>query len=167
MGLVEWVCRTLCKKEIARAAERVRAAQEEEIASMKDEAVRMVQPEKIRAHAADALERITGIGLVALVLSMFGCASFGQLDPRAQRAADVFECYVAAVEPYLGGALDAAEVVQDAVQGRASLPQALALLGATADDLKAIDAAMAACRAPVAQPVNPRSLAFREPPVDL
>ncbi len=158
MGLVDWVCRTLCSKEIARAAARVREEQEAEIADMKEEAVKMVQPEKIVAHAAERLERIAGISLVALALSLFGCASFGQFAPRAQRAGDVFECYVAAVEPYVGGALDAAELIQDAVQGRASLPQALSLLGATADDLRSIDAAMAACRAPVALPVNPRSL---------
>ena len=83
MGLVEWVCRTLCKKEIARAAEQVRAAQEEEIAAMKEEAVQMVQPDKVRAHAANALERITGASLVAIALSLFGCASFSQLDPCA------------------------------------------------------------------------------------
>jgi hypothetical protein len=58
--------------------------------------------------------------------------------------------------------------VRDAVEGRASVPQALALLGASAEDLRAVDAALSACRgAPEAPPVNPRTLAYREPPSDL
>lgn len=114
-------------------------------------------PKAVRAQRARQLLRLISGGIV---LALCGCASFGQLDPRAQRAADVFECYVAAVEPYVGGAVDAADLVRDAVQGRASLPRALSLLGATVDDLRAIDAAMAACRGPVvAPPVNPRTLA--------
>lgn len=96
-----------------------------------------------------------------------GCVQL-QEDPRAARAADVFECYVAAVTPYLGEALDVEQLVRDAVAGKASVPQALALLGATADDLRAVDAALGACRgAAVAPPVNPRTLAFREPPAEL
>jgi hypothetical protein len=121
-----------------------------------------IAPKATRAARARAILRGLGFGV------LFGCASFGQLDPRAQRAADVFECYVAAVEPYLGGVCDVAELVRDAVEGRASVPQALALLGASAEDLRAVDAALGACRgAPEAPPVNPRTLAYREPPGDL
>lgn len=119
----------------------------------------------VRAERARALLRLLGAASVFITVS---CVRFGELDPRAQRAADVFECYVTAVEPYLGGALDVERLVRDAVEGRASVPQALALLGATADDLRAVDAALAACRgAPEAPAVNPRTLAFREPPADL
>jgi len=112
-------------------------------------------------RASRAREILRALGFVAM---LFGCAG-GQLDPRAQRAVDLFECYVAAVEPYVGGALDAAELVREAIAGRSNLPQALGLLGATQDDLAAINSALVACRAaPVAPPVNPRTLAFREPP---
>ncbi len=115
-------------------------------------------------RASRAREILRALGFVALLFLFFGCAG-GQLDPRAQRAVDVFECYVAAVEPYLGGVCDVSELVRDALAGRASLPQALGLLGATQDDLAAINSALVACRAtPVAPPVNPRTLAFREPP---
>jgi hypothetical protein len=72
----------------------------------------------------------------------------------------VFECYVAAVEPHLGEVCDVVELVRDAIAGRANLPQALALVGATADDLAAVNTALVACRgAVVAPPVNPRTLA--------
>lgn len=162
MGLYEWVCRTLCSREIAAAAERLRVEQEDELEEMKAEAARRADPEKIVRHAARALDRLSKVGLVATLF--MGCGLFSTPDPRAQRAADVFECYVAAVEPHVGGVIDAADLVRDALQGRASLPQALSLLGATADDLRAIDAAMAACRGPVvAPPVNPRTLAGLRP----
>jgi hypothetical protein len=119
-----------------------------------------VAPRAVRASRARQLLRL----IAGTTLLMAGCVG-GQLDPRAQRAADVFECYVAAIEPYLGGVTDVAELVRDAISGRASVPQALSLLGASADDLRAVDAALAACRGPVeAPPVNPRTLASREPP---
>jgi hypothetical protein len=124
-----------------------------------------VAPRAVMAERARFLLRLLGAATTFIVV---GCVQFGQLDPRAQRAADVFECYVAAVEPYLGGVCDVTELVRDAIEGRANVPQALALLGATADDLKAVDAALGACRgAPEAPPVNPRTLAYREPPADL
>ncbi len=104
----------------------------------------------------------------AATFIVVGCAQFGQEDPRAARAHDVLECYVAAITPYLGTALDVEQLVRDAVAGKASVPQALALLGATADDLRAVDAALGLCRGGIeAPPVNPRTLAFREPPEDL
>lgn len=144
MGLYDWVCRTLCTRQIAEAAERLRREQEQELEEMKAEAARRADPEKIVRHAANALDRLSKVGLVAALF--MGCGLFSTPDPRAQRAADVFECYVAAVAPYVGGAVDTADLVREAVQGRASLPQALGLLGATVDDLRAVDAALAACR---------------------
>lgn len=162
MGAVDWVCRTLCKRVIEREAERVREEQEKEIAGMKTEVARRADPEKLARAAWRKLEKLTGVGVV--LACFWGCAG-GQLDPRAQHAADVFECYVAAVAPYLGGVCDVAELVRGAVQGRASVPQALTLLGASAEDLRAVDAALVACRgAPEASPVNPRALAFQESP---
>lgn len=95
----------------------------------------------------------------SLAFVVAGCVQFGQVDPRAARAAEVLDCYVAAVTPYLGEALDVEQLVRDAVAGRASVPQALALLGATADDLRAVDAALGACRGAPEAP-----LAFTDPP---
>lgn len=84
---------------------------------------------------------------IALVASLAGCAG-GQLSPQAQRAVDTFECYVAAVTPYVGDACDVAELVRDAIQGRADLGRALQLLGNTAEDVEMVALAMKACRAP-------------------
>lgn len=114
------------------------------------------------AERARALLRMLGASATFIVV---GCVQLGQVDPRAARAAEVFECYVAAVTPYLGSVCDVEELVRDAISGRASVPRALELAGATADDLRAVDAAMGACRgAPEAPAVNPRTLAFTDPP---
>jgi hypothetical protein len=79
--------------------------------------------------------------------ALTGCVG-GQLDPRAQRALDVFDCSCAAVSPYVGEAIDVAELVTDAVKGRASIPEALRMLGASADDVQAVRNALAACLPP-------------------
>lgn len=113
-----------------------------------------------RASRARTLLRLLGAAATFIVA---GCVQ--DLSPKAQRAADVFECYVAALTPYVGDACDVAELVRDAIQGRADLPRALEMLGSTPDDMRAIAAALQACRpAPEAPPVNPRTLASREPP---
>ena len=118
-----------------------------------------IAPRAVRASRARMLLRM--LGATCAVMSSFSCVRFGELDPKAQRAADVFECYVAAVEPYLGGICDVADLVRDAVEGRASIPQALELLGASAEDLQEVDAALTECRG------EPAPLAFREPPAGL
>lgn len=116
----------------------------------------------VRASRARALLRLLGAAATFIVV---GCVQFGQLDPKAQRAADMFECYVGVVEPYLGDALEAEQLIREAIQGKANVLQAVAILGGTADDLKAISASLEACRGPttpvVAPPVNPRTLASR------
>lgn len=76
--------------------------------------------------------------------ALTGCVG-GQLDPRAQRAIDTFECSVAAVSPYVGEAIDVSELVTDAVKGRASIPEALRMLGSSADDVQAVREALQAC----------------------
>ncbi len=126
----------------------------------------LVCPIASKATRADRARRILA-GLGALI-GLASCVG-GQLDPRAQRALDVFECYVAAIEPHLDGVCDVTEFVRDAIAGNADLPKALSLVGATQDDLAAVNAALTACRTPptptvVAPPVNPRTLAFRDPP---
>ena len=117
----------------------------------------------VRASRARALLRLLGAAVTFVVV---GCVQFGQLDPKAQRAADVFDCYVAVIEPYVGGACDVVELVTDAVQGRADILRAISLLGATQEDLRAVLAGMNACKAPVpaADPASPGTLAFTEPP---
>ncbi len=118
-----------------------------------------VPPVAVRASRARALLRLLGAAATFIVV---GCVSFGQPDPKAQRAADIFRCYVAVIEPYVGDAVDVAELVQGAIKGEADLMRALSLLGATQEDLQAVLAGMNACKAPapvVAPPVNPRTLA--------
>lgn len=110
----------------------------------------------VRASRARALLRLLGAAVTFIVV---GCI---QLEPKAQRAVDTFECYVAVIEPYVGDAVDVAELVQGAIKGESDLMRALALLGATQEDLQAVLAGMNACKAPapvVAPPVNPRTLA--------
>lgn len=58
MGLYDWVCRNLCTREIAAAAERLRQEQDQELEEMKAEAARRADPEKIVRHAASALDRL-------------------------------------------------------------------------------------------------------------
>lgn len=100
---------------------------------------------------------VTCLGIAALT----GCAG-GQLDPRAQRALDVFECSVAAVTPYTGDALDAVELVRDAVKGRASIPDALRMLGSSAEDVNAVRKALAACLPQTdPQPLQPEPAEYR------
>lgn len=58
MGLYDWVCRTLCTRQIAEAAERLRREQEQELEEMKAEAARRADPAKIVRQAARALDRL-------------------------------------------------------------------------------------------------------------
>lgn len=93
------------------------------------------------------MHRLVTAICLAIVTLAIGCVG-GQLDPRAQRALDVFECSVASVAPYTGDALDAAELVRDAVKGRTSIPDALRMLGASAEDVRAVREALAECLPP-------------------
>ena len=113
----------------------------------------------VRASRARALLRLLGAVATFIVV---GCVQFGQEDPKAARALRTFACYVAVIEPYVGDTVDVAEMVADAIMGRANMMGALALLGATNADLEAVAAGITACRAPdpvTAPPVNPRTLA--------
>jgi hypothetical protein len=93
--------------------------------------------------------------------ALTGCAG-GQLDPKAQRAVATFDCLVDSVEPYVGDALDAAELVTDAIKGRASIPEALRMLGATADDVRAAGDAIRSCLPqPPTAPLQPEPALYR------
>lgn len=105
-------------------------------------------PRAVRASRARQLLALLGASLIA------GCASLGQLAPKAQQAAETLDCYVAVISPYVGDALDATELIRDAIRGRADLARALVMLGATAADIAAIDDAMTACR-PGSAPASP------------
>lgn len=80
------------------------------------------------------------------IMLVEGCAG-GQLDPRAQRAADRVECVVRVVQPYCGDVLDARQTVLDWFQGKGDLRRTLLLLGATAPELQAIGMQIEACQA--------------------
>jgi hypothetical protein len=95
-------------------------------------------------------------------LLVLSACSGVQLSPQAQRAADVFSCSVASVAPYVGDALDAVDLVREAIKGRADLEQALALLGSTPEDIREVKAALAACRSePPAAPLEPEPVEWR------
>lgn len=67
------------------------------------------------------------------------------LNPRAQHAQDVFECRVAALEPYIGGVFDVADVVRDVVQGKVDPVKMMLTLGAVAADVHSAAEAWNAC----------------------
>ena len=94
-------------------------------------------------QAERARRILAGLGIAVGVAS---CSHVGQLSPQAQRAVDTVTCYVAVITPYVGDALDVGELVRESLQGRADLPRALALLGASAEDIELVTMAMAACR---------------------
>jgi len=73
------------------------------------------------------------------------CASFGRLDPKAQRSVDAFECYVEVLEPYVGEVCDTADLVRDVITGKADVQRALLLLGVKAVEGAAIGEQLAAC----------------------
>lgn len=95
--------------------------------------------------------RKAAIGLVITILAalgynLTGCSSFGQLNPKAQRAVDTFECYVATLSPYVGEVCDTADLVRDVVQGKADLARTLILLGATQAEVSDVTEKLAECR---------------------
>lgn len=93
--------------------------------------------------------RKAAIALVVAVLAALGfqgCVSFGQLDPKAQRAVDVFECYVAELEPYVGEVCDTVELVRDVVTGKADLGRTLLLLGTAPAEVEKIVERLSECR---------------------
>lgn len=90
------------------------------------------------------------VALISAILAALGlqaCAG-GQLTPQAQRSVDTVQCYVAVLTPYVGDAIDVGELVSEAVQGRSDILRALTALGATREDLEAIELALASCRSP-------------------
>lgn len=92
--------------------------------------------------------------LIAIVTSLAlsaGCAAFGRLDPKAQRAVDTFECYVRVLEPYVGEVMDTEELVRGVIRGSVPVRRALMLLGATELELQQINAELQAC---MPQPVT-------------
>lgn len=144
MGVVDWFCRTLCKKEIAREAARVREEQESELEMMKREAARKTNAVKARRHARTKLAKL---GLGSLIVA---CHS---LTPEQQARVDVFECRVAAVAPLVESFVDPTELVRDVMLGKVNPTQALIASGAKPADVIAAARAWNAC-APAAPVVE-------------
>lgn len=92
-----------------------------------------------RARRARAI--LAKLGIASIFLACAG----GQLDPKAQRAVDRVECVVRAVEPHCGDVVEATQLVAEWFQGKADLPRALRMLGATAPELEDISVAVNAC----------------------
>lgn len=78
--------------------------------------------------------------LAFLLPLLFSCASFGRLDPKAQRSVDTFECYVEVLAPYVDEVCNTAELVRDVVEGKADLGRTLTLLGHAGDVQKVVEA---------------------------
>lgn len=85
-----------------------------------------------------------------VIFALLACAG-GQLSPKAQRQIDVFECRVRALQPYVGEVLDVAEVVRDAIRGKADPGAAILGLGGTPDDVRAAAKDWHACDPKTAQ----------------
>lgn len=100
---------------------------------------------------------------ILIAIALTGCAG-GQLDPRAQRAIDAFECRVAALTPYIGEVVDVGEVVSEFARGRVNLTMLLATLGHTEEQINEASAAWHACDTKPVAPPGATTLAFREPP---
>jgi hypothetical protein len=94
------------------------------------------------------------LAIVAALVALTGCIG-GQLDPKAQRAADTFACYVATLAPYVGEVTDVVDLVEDAVRGKADPLQSLRMLGATAGEVTEVAHALDACRPPPPIPLEP------------
>lgn len=148
MGLYAWICRTLCTREIAAAAERMRREQEDELNEMKRQAARQTHPGKVREVAAEKLAKLSSVG-VALLLG--GCGQ--QLTPAQQQRVDVFQCRVAAVSTVVCGLFEPESLVRDIMLGKVNPTAALIGAGATAAEVVEAAKAWNAC-APVNRPVE-------------
>ncbi len=137
MGLKTWFCRKLCRKEIAREAERVRLEQEEELTELKRRVARQTCPCRVKHAAAEKLAKLSSAGLVLLA-----CHS---LTPEQQERLDVFECRVHAVAAGVEPFIEPEEFVREVVLGRVNAAQALLASGITPADVVAIAKAWNAC----------------------
>jgi len=84
---------------------------------------------------------------LVIMLVLCSCVG-GQLDPRTQRALDVFECRAQAVAPYVGKACDAADLVRDIARGQADLITFLRVLGHTVDAIAEAQSTWEGCATP-------------------
>lgn len=73
------------------------------------------------------------------------CGLFTELEPKAQRALDMFECRVRALTPHCGEVYDVESLVRDILQGRANPVRVLEGLGATLPEIAAVGEAWNAC----------------------
>lgn len=136
MGVVDWFCRTLCKKEIAREAARVREEQERKLETMKREAARKTNAVKARRVARSKLAKL---GLGSLIVACYS------LTPEQQARVDVFECRVAVVSGLYGSLDEPEELVRDVMLGKVNPVQALVASGAKAPEVIAAARAWNAC----------------------
>ncbi len=89
------------------------------------------------------------VAVIAAALTTYaatGCAGLLSSAPSARVAK--FNCQVDAVQPVVGDVLDAAELVRALYSGEANLGAALAAVGATEAEVRALVAALEACEGP-------------------
>jgi len=94
---------------------------------------------------------------VALFLLLARCVvGCHALTPAQQAQADLYECRVAALLPYLAPALDTSQTVRDIMLGKGSLDYALKALGYAEEQAAKIEAELAVCEpAPVVVAPSP------------
>src|SRR4051812_44569201 len=90
---------------------------------------------------------LTSIALLAFLTAASGCKFLKSEDPRN---GSKLECQAKALEPVVGQAYDATELVQDIQAKRTSFDAVFARLQATRSQIKAAYAALRACDAPAA-----------------
>lgn len=91
------------------------------------------------------IEKAEVAAFLLLARCVVGCHA---LTPAQQAQADLYECRVAALLPYVAPALDTSQTVRDIMLGRGSLADALCALGYVKEEAAKITAELAACEPP-------------------
>lgn len=131
----------------ARGARRIPQGHAAEVAKLRRQLTESARPACTEHARSVARQRLSLLG-ITLVL---GCHS---LEPSAQRALDVFSCQCKALEPYVGAAALAEDIVRRVSLGSLDLHEALAGFGLATDVVESACAAVDACtdESPVAPP---------------
>lgn len=91
------------------------------------------------------IEKAEVAAFLLLTRCVIGCHA---LTPAQQAQADLYECRVAALLPYVAPALDTSLTVRDIMTGHGSLDDALKALGYAEEQAAKIKAELAVCDPP-------------------
>lgn len=91
--------------------------------------------------------------LVSFLAAMFAVHCAGQqLTPAQQEAADLFQCRVRVLQPYIGEAFDTADIIREWSHGNFDLVSLLMNLGYRGPEIVKVSQDYAACLGPVSAP---------------